>query len=235
MSCVAFCVYVVFGMLSASVSWAEQTKVTSSNVPLLEPFNVPDVQTIPACRYVKSGARIITTDPKPKIFTNVKSIYIASELVGRTSLSADTLPLFEHVSLTQLAACTLQTHLATRKTKKNTISSRPIYIPEQSQISEWPEAQEDGNLIVLVQAVIEESGSLDGQELKTVMINTRYYRHDVNDIETIYHQCSRTFSYTEDKSLLHQKLTLAMKTCLERPYVSVCEPSMSCDISNQNR
>ena len=233
--CIFALVCVIFTVFYSSPAWTEQHDIPHRGYADLQPFNASDIQKIPACQYVTGGPRIITTAPSPKIFTNVKNIYITSEVTGGHLLGQDALSLLDPKKLTLIAACTLQTQFAVKNKGGKSTSSKLIYTPnETNNVFTSPVAMENGTLIILVQAQIEDPSTLGGYDQKIMTINTRYYRHDVNDITTIRHQCSRPFPYTDDNTLTHKRLTLALKDCLNRPYVSVCEESAECNRYNKS-
>jgi hypothetical protein len=206
----------LFKILFFTVIAFTSEKVVASTPEYAVLFNEPDPSTIPACRHVQvSDDRRVTTAPKPEIFVNVKNILLMASADGQELTK---LPFLSEENLRTLAACTLQTVLARREPIDGMISSKPIYVVQAPGPWPFPEAKKEGNLAILVQA------KLSAIDPKIVLVNVRYFRPEVNDLESAFlHQCSEAIPVSEDQSAFHQNLTKATRICLDKPYAMICK------------
>lgn len=225
----------VVSLLTFSVlpAYAKETTFTREE---LKPFNVPKVQDIPACKYVRGGGWVETSAPKPQLFANVKAIYLLTSRVDNGLPELKTLPFFQPDNLALLAACTLHKRLQTKNSRGEMVSSKPIYIPSRTTpLSDWAEAQDSNNLFVWVEAGLRDRiYQNDIFPQKVVILHVRYFRPHVHDIDSLRHQsCAIPFSYVDDQDALHRLLTSAMRVCLYQPYVSRCMSIEDCPKQKQ--
>jgi hypothetical protein len=186
----------------------------------LQAFRQEQIKELQVCKYVREGLRIETSDPKPELFANVQRIFLlpsesliaASEAEGSEVITRD--------NMLKLAACTLQMRFTSsnQSTKKQ---SKLIYLPTRvSPVDSWPEAKDPDNLFISVDARIVKNSADPQSSTQTVLLQARYFRPQHNMFANLTHHCSEVISYSGDREKLQKDLSVSMRTCLYKPYVS---------------
>jgi hypothetical protein len=203
-------VVLLLGLLMTTGSRAQAIQLQSSE------SSIPNI-----CQYVSKGLRLDTTASSPAMFVNVQGIYISASISGAKNPIFAGMPPVRSGDLAKLSACTLEKRFTTNK---NATPAIPIHVPKSGiPVAEWPEAKQDGELIVSVEVEMKDDGPVVYHDLfreKLVILHARYFRHDVNDLSSVEHQCATAFPYSENSDTFLQLLTLAMRHCLYQPYVS---------------
>lgn len=221
-----------FSILPTTYLYAEtfasqkQTHAQSTGAPPT-PFYYSNVHDIPVCKYVGTPKpRLVTSVSPPRLFANVKGIYILATRGVWGSSETKHIPLFDDHSLATLAACTLQKTLTTPNTEATSATKVPIYLPSPSDHDVSRQRDQAGNLTAWIEVDIS-NGAQFYDNLFTdriVVLHVRFFRSDVNDFESLQEQCVSAFPYLDDKENLHRGLTHAMTTCLHKRFSTVALP-----------
>jgi hypothetical protein len=207
---------------SAAAEFSKREKHLNNFEPVAQ-SNAKDMAANHICRYVSRGVRVDTTAPQPAIFKNIKGIYIGATISGHHSPAFEKAPVIESGDLAQLAECTI-----TKYFKRNDADARaspvPVHIPNSSvPLVDWPETKQDGRLVVSVQLDLRDDGDAAYHGLfhdRLVLVHAGYFRHDINDIQSLAHQCATAFPYTDNPDRFLRLLTIAMRQCLYQPFSS---------------
>jgi hypothetical protein len=155
----------------------------------------------------------------PPLFENVKAVYIAAH--GPLPGPVYDNPAFKVGNLAAAAGCILH---------KNFKFPKTYFFQDVYSLFSTNAANEDGNLIVLIDAALQEP--MPGKETAKqpakkprspvglpVVMHVSFYRHDIHDVQTQYaSDCARAFVYPSKPSVLQARIKTALESCLVNPF-----------------